>query len=88
MFLIDNVLTLPMRGFMALAREIQQAAAQEQENEAAAIRSELSELYMMLETGQIADTEFDAREKELLDRLDAMQTRENEGAERTSEPAA
>jgi len=30
---------------------------------------------MMLETGKITEAEFDAREKELLDRLDEIQER-------------
>lgn len=88
MFLIDDLLTLPVRGIVALCREIQQAALQEQENEAANIRMELSKLYMMLETGQIADTEFDAREKELLDRLDRIQSQESAKVEATTEPDA
>jgi hypothetical protein len=32
---------------------------------------------MMLETGKITDAEFDAREKELLDRLDEIQERDS-----------
>lgn len=33
---------------------------------------------MMLETGRLAEAEFDAREKELLDRLDLIQEREHD----------
>ena len=40
-----------------------------------AIAVELRELYMRLETGQIAEAEFDAREGVLLDRLDAIRKR-------------
>lgn len=87
MFLIDDLLALPMHGFVALCREIQQAALQEQENEAAQIRMELSQLYMMLETGQIAEAEFDSREKELLDRLDGIsQDRDREEAVESTAP--
>ena len=49
------------------------AAREEIENEAESITNELSELYMMLETGKITESEFDIREKELLDRLDEIQ---------------
>jgi hypothetical protein len=53
------------------------AALDEIENEAVSITNELSELYMMLETGKITESEFDAREKELLDRLDEIQEEGN-----------
>lgn len=81
MFLIDNILLAPARGLLAIFREIDQAARQEFENESDAIRTELSELYMMLETGRIQEEEFDAREKELLDRLDVIQARGQEESE-------
>jgi hypothetical protein len=50
-------------------------AQQEMENEAESITAELSELYMMLETERITEEEFDAREKQLLDRLEIIQER-------------
>ena len=53
------------------------AAREEVENETMSITNELSELYMMLETGKITESEFDAREKELLDRLDEIQEEGN-----------
>jgi len=54
-------------------REIHNAAQQELATEAETITADLSELYMMLETGRITEDEFDTREKELLDRLDEIQ---------------
>ena len=39
----------------------------------------MSELYMMLETGKMTEVEFDAAEKPLLDRLDAINEREGSG---------
>jgi hypothetical protein len=56
-------------------REIHNAAQQELATETEAISAELSELYMMLETGRITEAEFNVREKELLDRLDEIQER-------------
>jgi hypothetical protein len=73
MILIDDILLFPLRGVAFIFREIHNAAQQEVANEADAIRTELRELYMMLETGRMTDEEFDAREKELLDRLDEAQ---------------
>lgn len=70
MFLIDDIVLLPCRGLSFIFREIHRAAEQESANEAEAIRTELRELYMMLETGRVTEEEVDAREKELLERLE------------------
>ena len=72
MFLIDDILMAPARGLLWIFKEIHHAAEEEQENEAEDITARLSELYMMLETGQMTESEFDAEEKTLLDRLDAI----------------
>ena len=72
MFLIDDILMAPARGLFWVFREIHRAAGEALENEAEAITAKLSELYMMLETGQMTEVEFDAEEKILLDRLDAI----------------
>ena len=76
MFLIDDILMAPARGLFWIFKEIHHAAEEEQANEAEAITTKLSELYMMLETGQMTEAEFDAAEKALLDRLDAIKERE------------
>ncbi len=41
-------------------------------HEADDITEELRQLYLMLEAKQMTETDFDARERELLDRLDAI----------------
>jgi len=76
MFLVDDILLAPARGLFWIFKEIHRAAEEEQANEADAITAKLSELYMMLETGQMTEAEFDAAEKTLLDRLDAIKERE------------
>jgi hypothetical protein len=73
MFIVDDILLFPVRSILWIFRWMHNAALEEIENEAVSITNELSELYMMLETGKITESEFDAREKELLDRLDAIQ---------------
>jgi len=78
MFLLDDVLLFPVRSLLWVFKEIHHAVEAEQANEADAITAKLSELYMMLETGQMTEAEFDAAEKVLLDRLDAIR----EGEER------
>jgi len=68
--LVDDVLLFPVTGILFAFRKIHEAAQEAVAGEAESLRRQLSELYMRLETGQITETEFDAREKELLDRLD------------------
>jgi hypothetical protein len=77
MFLIDDIILAPVRGLFWVFKEIRDAAEEEQANEAEDITAKLSELYMMLETGQMTEAEFDAEEKALLDRLDAIKERED-----------
>jgi hypothetical protein len=85
MFLIDDILLSPVRGLFWIFKEIRDAAEEEQANEAETITTRLSELYMMLETDQITEAEFDASEKAFLDRLDAIKEREDSGEEDDSE---
>lgn len=72
MFLIDDILLSPLKGVLWIVEKVHDAAKEEMEGESARITAELSELYMMLETGRITEAEFDAKEKILLDRLDAI----------------
>ncbi len=76
MLVIDNILTFPIRGLLNVFREIYKAAEQEYENEGEAIRAELRELYMRLETSQITEKQFDDAEQVLLDRLDQIEARD------------
>jgi len=73
MLIVDDVLFFPIKGLFWVFREIQKAAQEETANEEKAITVELSDLYMMLETGKITEGEFSDREKDLLDRLDEIQ---------------
>jgi len=77
MFLIDDILLAPVRGLFWVFKEIRDAAEEEQTNEAGDITAKLSELYMMLETGQMTEAEFDTEEKALLDRLDAIKEKDD-----------
>ena len=73
MFIIDDILLSPVYGVVWLGRKLHHAAQEELASEKETITSELSELYMMLETGRITEAEFDAREKEFLDRLEEIE---------------
>lgn len=81
MLFIDTLLLSPIHGAIWAARQVHNAIQQELAAEPARITAELSELYMMLETGRLTEVEFDAREKGLLDRLDRLHEDESRSAE-------
>jgi hypothetical protein len=72
MLIVDDILAAPFKGLFWIFQEIRNAAFEEQVGETDRITAQLSELYMMLETGRMTEAEFDAAEKALLDRLDAI----------------
>jgi hypothetical protein len=85
MFVIDDLLLLPARGFHWIVREIHHAAEEEIAGEADAITARLGELYMMLEAGQLTEESFEEKEKELLDRLDSLREGSSAGEEEDDE---
>jgi hypothetical protein len=85
MLLIDDILFFPQRSITWLFREIHNAAQEEIANEADAITANLTEIYMMLETGRITEAEFDIRESELLDRLEKIRERTTPDGEENEE---
>jgi hypothetical protein len=72
MFLLDKLLTAPL---LWIAKEVSEAVQKERAGESEAITQSLSELYMRLETGKMTEEEFEVEEKQLLDRLDAIELR-------------
>jgi len=76
MFLVDDILFFPARGFLTLVQEVRRAAGEEEAKEAGALRALLVELYKLLEGKKLSPEEFDAREKPILDRLDAVEARQ------------
>ncbi|MHB1532757.1 gas vesicle protein GvpG [Acidithiobacillus sp.] len=81
MLLVDDLLLSPFTGLLWVFKEIHKAVQQEQDGEAEAVTRLLSELYMKLETGVITEEEFVAEEEQLLDRLDAINRRNQGGDE-------
>jgi len=75
MLLIDDLLVSPATFVLWILRQVHQAAEKELEDEAERIPGQLAELHRLLESGQIGEEEFDARERKLLDRLDALDQR-------------
>jgi hypothetical protein len=74
-FIADQIVLFPFKSILSIFQEIYNAAVQEMASEADAIRAELSQLYLALEAGSLAEEAFDAREAELLDRLDEIDQR-------------
>lgn len=79
MLLIDDLLLAPIHGLLWVAKKLDEAASQEQEQEEEALKARLSELHARLEAGQLSEQEFETEEAELLDRLDALAA-QKEGA--------
>jgi len=75
MLLIDDLLVSPATFVLWILRQVHQAAEKELKDEAERIPGQLAELHRLLESGQIGEEEFDARERKLLDRLDALDQR-------------
>ena len=80
MLLVDDILFFPVTSILWIFREIDKIAHEELDGEGQVINEQLRLLYMELETGRITEEQFDAQEKLLLDRLDAIDSRlEDEG---------
>ena len=86
MFLIDDLLLAPGSFLIWVMRKVHEAALEELENDTARITTELSELHRKLETGAITESQFEAREKELLDRLDQIHEQTEGLRERRGKP--
>jgi len=78
MFLIDDLFLAPFRGIKFIAESVHDAAQEHIENERKALRDQMNDLYMQLETGEITEEEFERREDEILDRLEALDETESE----------
>jgi hypothetical protein len=74
MFILDNLVKSPFNGFMFIAREVANAVQKEQENKKLNLMSELTELHMRLEKGEIDDNEFDEQEAFILDQLESLES--------------
>ena len=81
MLLVDDILFFPVTSILWIFREVGKIADDDLAGEAQSITEQLRLLYMQLETGRITEAEFDAEEKVLLDRLDAIDRRLKVGEE-------
>ncbi len=86
MFLLDNLLLAPFNSLLWVFKEVNKVVQQETSGEAEGVTRMLSELYMRLDTGAITEEQFEVEEKQLLDRLDAIELRRR-GDDEESEDA-
>lgn len=77
MFLIDNILLAPVKGVVWLGEKLNEIAEREL-SDTGRIKEELMALQLQFELDQIGEQKYNEKEKELLDRLDAI-TKSKEG---------
>ncbi|MBI5188384.1 MAG: gas vesicle protein GvpG [Nitrospirae bacterium] len=71
MFLIDDLLLLPVKGFFGIFKKIHEMAERELSDEDY-IRERLMELQLRFELDEISEEEYTKQEKELMARLEAI----------------
>ena len=71
MFLIDSILLAPVKGVVWLGEKLNEVAEKEL-NDDGFIKQELMELQLRFELDEISEQEYNEKENELLDRLDAI----------------
>ncbi|MDO8127592.1 MAG: gas vesicle protein GvpG [Candidatus Brocadiales bacterium] len=72
MFLVDDILLSPIKFPIFVFKKIGEAV-QEELTDKDKITSQLRELYLLVEAGKIAEEEFERKEAELLDKLEAIE---------------
>jgi len=71
MFLIDSILLAPLKGVIWMGQKLSDMA-QEELTDKGRIKEQLMRLQLQFELDEISQAEYDQKEKELLDRLDAI----------------
>lgn len=72
MFLIDDILLAPVKGVVYIAKKINELAEEELADTNEKIKRELLDLQMLFETDQISEEEYQKKEKNILERLEAL----------------
>jgi len=71
MFLIDSILLAPLKGVIWMGQKLSDMA-QEEMTDKGRIKEQLMRLQLQFELDEISEEEYDKKESELLDRLDAI----------------
>lgn len=74
MLLIDDLLLLPAKGFIGIIKKIRDMALEELEDTPEKLQRELLDLQMALESEQITEEEYEKKEKDILERLEALKS--------------
>ncbi len=77
MFLIDDILLLPLKPVIWIAKKINEIAEKELSDEGR-IKEKLMELQLRFELDEVSEEEYKKQEKELLARLDAIRKAKEE----------
>jgi len=72
MFLIDDILLAPVKGVVYIAKKIHELAKEELMDTEEKLKRELLDLQMLFETDQISEEEYQKKEKNILERLEAL----------------
>lgn len=71
MFLLDDILLAPLKGVIWLGKKVYEVGEKELYDEGG-IKEELMTLQLRFELDEISEQEYDEKERELLERLDAI----------------
>jgi len=71
MFLLDDILLAPLKGVIWLGKKVNEVGEKKLYDEGG-IKEELMALQLRFELDEISRQEYDQKENELLDRLDAI----------------
>ena len=74
MLYIDDLLSLPVKGFFGIFKKIHDMAVDEFYNEEK-IQEQILELQQLLDSGEIGKEDYEKKEAELLERLTAARER-------------
>lgn len=80
MFIIDDLLWLPVKGMMTLCKKINDLAKAEL-NDESKLKEQLLRFQTMFELDQISEEEYQAREDELMVRLNEIRERKKREAQ-------
>jgi hypothetical protein len=71
MFILDDILLAPLKGVIWLGKKVYEVGEKELYDEGG-IKEELMALQLRFELDEISEKEYDEKERELLERLDAI----------------
>lgn len=72
MFIIDDILLAPIKGLFWVFKEIYKRVEEEMAETPEKLKTELLEFQKLLEASKISEKEYAKREKDILQRLNAL----------------